>query len=149
MPDAARYVVYWIDNAARRESRTGSLRWTLPFATAREAREWAKGKVDDGEATQAAVWEFPAGGRAGRLRRQEVYPASAQKVVAHHLDMQAAAGGAEGTREAEAAIDALVMRRRRDLAARAKLRAALVSARAAVDAALAALAAEGLAEKGD
>jgi hypothetical protein len=79
------FVAYWIDNAARRG--TPSLRRSLPFAAAKEARQWAKAKVDGGLATLATVWAFDAPDGPGQ--RCAVYPEWADKVVRHYLDMAA------------------------------------------------------------
>jgi hypothetical protein len=84
MPD---YWVYWISNrTVRGES---SLRWSLPFAEPREARQWAKSHVDEGKATLATVWAFEDDG-PGKL--VATYPRSAGMVIGHYLDMAAHAG---------------------------------------------------------
>lgn len=87
MPDAAYYIyyVYWIDNHTPRGH--SSLRWSLPFAVIGEAQRWAKRKVKDGLATLAMVFVFHRDGGSGALRAKNIYPGSAQRIVAHYLDM--------------------------------------------------------------
>lgn len=95
MPDSGTIYVYWIDNAARRDSPTGALRWSLPFADIREARAWGKGKVGDGQATLAVVVSY-RDDPAGRVLR--VYPEAARAVVEHYEQIRArAAQGAPGS----------------------------------------------------
>lgn len=76
-------IVYWIDTRTRRGDR--SLKWSLPFEDASEARSFAKRKIGDGLASLATVWAYDHEGTPGRLVK--VYPESAHKIIDHWLEV--------------------------------------------------------------
>ena len=88
MPDPSTIYVLWISNSAPRDSPTGALCWSRPFAVPTEARAFARARIDRGEATFAVVLSF-RDDHAGKPLG--IYPESARKVVEHWLEIRAAA----------------------------------------------------------
>lgn len=65
-----------------------SLRWSPPFASAKEAIAHGRAKVEAGDATLAAV--VRAGAKGREVLAESIWPQTARRIVGHWLEMVAA-----------------------------------------------------------
>lgn len=80
MPDKVLYYVVSVANSGR-----VALRWSAPFDTAAEAKDYLRRKVDDGDCTMGCVVRFGAGRK--QPLSHYLYPGTAEKIVKHWLDI--------------------------------------------------------------